>query len=147
MLNWDAPTNTVAGVNYYLARIRSKVLHLGTLYLRVMAVLTTSSERQLTPGATYNFETRTWCNTGILTTQQILICLTGVECILQTIPCPYRRLTCTLNVNATTQFFGADFIADGSSLRSLHIRFREVGATAWTFRSLLQHILQQVDVM
>ena len=29
-----------------------------------MVVLTTQAERTVNPGATYNFETRTWCNTG-----------------------------------------------------------------------------------
>ena len=43
----------------------------------------------------------------------------------------------TSNVNATTQFFGADFIADANvPYDHFTLRFREVGATAWQFRSI-----------
>ena len=50
----------------------------------------------------------------------------------------YRPSTIyTSNVNATTQFFGADFIADGNvPYDHFTLRFREVGATAWQFRSI-----------
>ena len=40
-------------------------------------------------------------------------------------------------MNATTQFFGADFVADGNvPYDHFTLRFREVGATAWQFRSI-----------
>ena len=59
------PTNTVAGVNYYLARIQE----FGASSWNIVTPANGGTDNfklkgQLIPGATYNFETRTWCNTG-----------------------------------------------------------------------------------
>ena len=140
VLNWDAPTNTVAGVNYYLARIQEQ----GASSWNIVSPGNGGTDNfklkgQLTPGATYNLRQELGVILEILTTQQILtISLTGVEWYIQTIPCPVQTFNLyTSNVNATTQFFGADFIADGSvPYDHFTLRFREVGATAWTFRSI-----------
>ena len=75
----------------------------------------------------------------MLTTQPILtISRTGWKCIITTVPCPVQTFNLyTSNVNATTQFFGADFVADGNvPYDHFTLRFREVGATAWQFRSI-----------
>ena len=141
VLNWDAPTNTVAGVNYYLARIQEQ----GASSWNIVSPGNGGTDNfklkgQLTPGATYNFETRTWCNTGDSNnpTDPYYKSDWGGMVHFQTIPCPVQTFNLyTSNVNATTQFFGADFIADGSvPYDHFTLRFREVGATAWTFRSI-----------
>ena len=141
VLNWDAPTNTVAGVNYYLARIQED----GASSWNIVSPGNGGTDNfklkgQLTPGATYNFETRTWCNTGDSNnpTDPYYKSDWGGMLHLQTIPCPVQTFNLyTSNVNATTQFFGADFIADGNvPYDHFTLRFREVGATAWTFRSI-----------
>ena len=152
MLNWDAPTNTVAGVNYYLARIQEQ----GASSWNIVSPGNGGTDNfklkgQLTPGATYNFETRTWCNTGDSNnpTDPYYKSDWGGMVHFQTIPCPVQTFNLyTSNVNATTQFFGADFIADGSvPYDHFTLRFREVGAQLGHSVLLLQHILQQVDVM
>ena len=141
VLNWDAPTNTVAGVNYYLARIQEQ----GASSWNIVSPGNGGTDNfklkgQLIPGATYNFETRTWCNTGDSNnpTDPYYKSDWGGMVHFQTIPCPVQTFNLyTSNVNATTQFFGADFIADGSvPYDHFTLRFREVGATAWTFRSI-----------
>ena len=141
VLNWDAPTNTVAGVNYYLARIQEQ----GASSWNIVSPGNGGTDNfklkgQLTPGATYNFETRTWCNTGDTNnpTDPYYKSDWGGMVHFQTIPCPVQTFNLyTSNVNATTQFFGADFIADGSvPYDHFTLRFREVGATAWQFRSI-----------
>ena len=95
---------------------------------------------QLIPGATYNFETRTWCNTGDANnpTDPYYKSDWGGSASFVTIPCPVQTFNLyTSNVNATTQFFGADFIADANvPYDHFTLRFREVGATAWQFRSI-----------
>ena len=141
VLNWDAPINTVAGVNYYLARIQEQ----GASSWNIVSPGNGGTDNfklkgQLTPGATYNFETRTWCNTGDSNnpTDPYYKSDWGGMVHFQTIPCPVQTFNLyTSNVNATTQFFGADFIADGNvPYDHFTLRFREVGATAWTFRSI-----------
>ena len=141
VLNWDAPTNTVAGVNYYLARIQEQ----GASSWNIVSPGNGGTDNfklkgQLTPGATYNFETRTWCNTGDSNnpTDPYYKSDWGGSASFTTVPCPVQTFNLyTSNVNATTQFFGADFIADGSvPYDHFTLRFREVGATAWTFRSI-----------
>ena len=141
VLNWDAPTNTVAGVNYYLARIQEQ----GASSWNIVSPGNGGTDNfklkgQLIPGATYNFETRTWCNTGDSNnpTDPYYKSDWGGMVHFQTIPCPVQTFNLyTSNVNATTQFFGADFIADGNvPYDHFTLRFREVGATAWTFRSI-----------
>ena len=141
VLNWDAPTNTVAGVNYYLARIQEQ----GASSWNIVSPGNGGTDNfklkgQLTPGATYNFETRTWCNTGDSNnpTDPYYKSDWGGNASFTTVPCPVQTFNLyTSNVNATTQFFGADFIADGSvPYDHFTLRFREVGATAWTFRSI-----------
>ena len=141
VLNWDAPTNTVAGVNYYLARIQEQ----GASSWNIVSPGNGGTDNfklkgQLTPGATYDFETRTWCNTGDSNnpTDPYYKSDWGGNASFTTVPCPVQTFNLyTSNVNATTQFFGADFIADGSvPYDHFTLRFREVGATAWTFRSI-----------
>ena len=141
VLNWDAPTNTVAGVNYYLARIQED----GASSWNIVSPGNGGTDNfklkgQLTPGATYNFETRTWCNTGDSNnpTDPYYKSDWGGMVHFQTIPCPVQTFNLyTSNVNATTQFFGANFIADANvPYDHFTLRFREVGATAWTFRSI-----------
>ena len=86
------------------------------------------------------FETRTWCNTGDANnpTDPYYKSDWGGSASFVTIPCPVQTFNLyTSNVNATTQFFGADFVADGSVLYDhFTLRFRELGATAWQFRSI-----------
>ena len=141
VLNWDAPTNTVAGVNYYLARIQEQ----GASSWNIVSPGNGGTDNfklkgQLIPGATYNFETRTWCNTGDSNnpTDPYYKSDWGGSTSFTTVPCPVQTFNLyTSNVNATTQFFGADFIADGNvPYDHFTLRFREVGATAWTFRSI-----------
>ena len=141
VLNWDAPTNTVAGVNYYLARIQED----GASSWNIVTPANGGTDNfklkgQLIPGATYNFETRTWCNTGDANnpTDPYYKSDWGGSASFVTIPCPVQTFNLyTSNVNATTQFFGADFVADGSvPYDHFTLRFREVGATAWQFRSI-----------
>ena len=141
VLNWDAPTNTVAGVNYYLARIQED----GASSWNIVTPANGGTDNfklkgQLIPGATYNFETRTWCNTGDANnpTDPYYKSDWGGSASFVTIPCPVQTFNLyTSNVNATTQFFGADFVADGSvPYDHFTLRFRELGATAWQFRSI-----------
>ena len=141
VLNWDAPTTTVAGVNYYLARIQED----GASAWNIVTPANGGTDNfklkgQLIPGATYNFEVRTWCNTGDANnpTDPYYKSDWGGMVHFQTIPCPIQTFNLsTTNVNATTQFFGADFIADGTTpYDHFTLRFREVGATAWQFRSI-----------
>jgi hypothetical protein len=141
VLNWDAPTNTVAGVNYYLARIQED----GASAWNIVTPANGGTDNfklkgQLIPGATYNFETRTWCNTGDANnpTDPYYKSDWGGMVHFQTIPCPVQTFNLyTSNVNATTQFFGADFVADANvPYDHFTLRFREVGATAWQFRSI-----------
>jgi hypothetical protein len=141
VLNWDAPTTTVAGVNYYLARIQED----GASAWNIVTPANGGTDNfklkgQLIPGATYNFEVRTWCNTGDANnpTDPYYKSDWGGSGLLTTIPCPIQTFNLsTTNVNATTQFFGADFIADGTTpYDHFTLRFREVGATAWQFRSI-----------
>ena len=141
VLNWDAPTNTVAGVNYYLARIQED----GASSWNIVTPANGGTDNfklkgQLIPGATYNFETRTWCNTGDANnpTDPYYKSDWGGSASFTTVPCPVQTFNLyTSNVNATTQFFGADFVADGNvHYDHFTLRFREVGATAWQFRSI-----------
>ena len=141
VLNWDAPTNTVAGVNYYLARIQED----GASSWNIVTPANGGTDNfklkgQLIPGATYNFETRTWCNTGDANnpTDPYYKSDWGGSASFTTVPCPVQTFNLyTSNVNATTQFFGADFVADGNvPYDHFTLRFREVGATAWQFRSI-----------
>ena len=141
VLNWDAPTTTVAGVNYYLARIQED----GASAWNIVTPANGGTDNfklkgQLIPGATYNFEVRTWCNTGDANnpTDPYYKSDWGGSGLLTTIPCPIQTFNLsTTNVSATTQFFGADFIADGTTpYDHFTLRFREVGATAWQFRSI-----------
>ena len=141
VLNWDAPTNTVAGVNYYLARIQED----GASSWNIVTPANGGTDNfklkgQLIPGATYNFETRTWCNTGDANnpTDPYYKSDWGGSASFVTIPCPVQTFNLyTSNVNATTQFFGADFVADANvPYDHFTLRFREVGATAWQFRSI-----------
>ena len=141
VLNWLEPTNTVAGVNYYLARIQE----FGASSWNIVTPANGGTDNfklkgQLIPGATYSFETRTWCNTGDANnpTDPYYKSDWGGMISFQTIPCPVQTFNLyTSNVNATTQFFGADFVADGSvPYDHFTLRFRELGATAWQFRSI-----------
>ena len=141
VLNWLEPTNTVAGVNYYLARIQE----FGASSWNIVTPGNGGTDNfklkgQLIPGATYSFETRTWCNTGDANnpTDPYYKSDWGGMISFQTIPCPVQTFNLyTSNVNATTQFFGADFVADGSvPYDHFTLRFRELGATAWQFRSI-----------
>ena len=99
VLNWDAPTNTVAGVNYYLARIQEQ----GASSWNIVSPGNGGTDNfklkgQLTPGATYNFETRTWCNTGDSNnpTDPYYKSDWGGMVHFQLYLVLYRRLTCTL---------------------------------------------------
>ena len=93
------PTNTVAGVNYYLARIQEQ----GASSWNIVSPGNGGTDNfklkgQLTPGATYNFETRTWCNTGDSnnpTDPYYKSDWGGMLHSLQYLVL-YRRLTCTL---------------------------------------------------
>ena len=114
VLNWDAPTTTVAGVNYYLARIQED----GASAWNIVTPANGGTDNfklkgQLIPGATYNFEVRTWCNTGDAnnpTDPYYKSDWGGSESIDNyTLSYSDVKNLSTTNVNATTQFFGSRF--------------------------------------
>ena len=141
VLNWDAPNNTVAGVNYYLARIQED----GASSWNIVTPGNGGADNfklkgQLIPGANYNFETRTWCNTGDTNnpTDPYYKSEWGGSGLFTTVPCPIQTHNLyTSFVNANVRFFGADFVADQiTPYDHFTIRYKKVTDNAWSFRSV-----------
>ena len=141
ILNWDAPNNTIAGVERYLARVREQ----GTNGWAIVTPGNSGTDTHklkgsLTPGSTYEFETRTWCNTGDINnpTDPYYKSEWGGSGLFTTIPCPIQTHNLyTSFVNANIRFFGADFIADQiTPYDHFTIRYKKVTDNAWSFRSV-----------
>ena len=138
VLTWEAPEVTVAGVSHYLARIAEE----GSSSFSILGNIgdgTSKLKGQLTPGGSYVFETRTWCNTGDEANPSDPYYKSdwSGDGAFTTVPCPIQTFDLySTNVNATTQFFGATFGGGDPAADHYTLRFREVGTEAWTFRNI-----------
>ena len=136
-MTWDAPAAT-HGVDYYLARVRE----VGSSSWNIKGNIGNGLSKtigSLAQGATYEFETRTWCNTGDANNPSDPYYKSdwGGNGQFTTVPCPVQ--TDNLGVTqltATSADFSWTLISATPAADHFTIRFREVGATTWNYRSV-----------
>ncbi|MAZ01480.1 MAG: hypothetical protein CMP58_04780, partial [Flavobacteriales bacterium] len=135
-ISWDAAMTY--GVDHYLARVRE----IGSNSWNIKGNIGNGLSKtigSLTPGATYEFETRTWCKTGDANNPSDPYYKSdwGGNGQFTTVPCPVQ--TDNLGVTqltATSADFSWILTTETPTADHFTIRFREIGATTWNYRSV-----------
>jgi len=136
-MTWDAPVAT-HGVDYYLARVRE----VGSSSWNIKGNIGNGLSKtigSLAQGATYEFETRTWCNTGDANNPSDPYYKSdwGGNGQFTTVPCPVQTDNLAVTqLTATSADFSWTLISATPAADHFTIRFREVGATTWNYRSV-----------
>ena len=136
-MTWDAPAAT-HGVDYYLARVRE----VGSSSWNIKGNIGNGLSKtigSLAQGATYEFETRTWCNTGDANNPSDPYYKSdwGGNGQFTTVPCPVQTDNLAVTqLTATSADFSWTLISATPAADHFTIRFREVGATTWNYRSV-----------
>jgi hypothetical protein len=136
-MTWDAAT-AAHGVSHYLARVRE----VGATSWNIKGNIGNGLSKtigSLAQGATYEFETRTWCNTGDANnpTDPYYKSDWSGNGQFTTVPCPVQ--TDNLGVTeltSTSADFAWTLISASPAADHFTIRFREIGATTWNLRSV-----------
>ena len=136
-MTWDA-ASAIYGVDHYLARVRQ----VGQSSWNIKGSIGNTLSKtigSLTPGATYEFETRTWCNTGDNNnpTDPYYKSDWGGNGVFTTIPCLVQTDNLAVTpINTTTATFSWDLNGLSPPADHFTIRFREIGVTNWQYRAV-----------
>ena len=136
-MTWDAST-AAHGASHYLARVRE----VGSSSWNIKGNIGNGLSKtigSLSQGATYEFETRTWCNTGDANnpTDPYYKSDWSGNGQFTTVPCPVQTDNLAVTqLTSSSADFAWTLISASPAADHFTIRFREVGATTWNYRSV-----------